>query len=360
MRRFFAPGRVNLIGEHTDYSGGLVLPAAIELGITLDCEPLAGRIRLRSEASAEAVDLTLDGSESGDGWGRYVAAVAAELADLGREPAGLDGTLASDLPAGAGLSSSAALEVVVALALCAVADFSLPPLELARLAQRAELRAIGKPCGIMDQAASLLGVADHAILLDTDTLAHETVPLPAGIALVILDSGISHAEDEQRYAERRTELEQATRGRAVGSLSPAAAEELIAAEGVADVPARRLRHIAGENERVREVVAALRQAPPDLAAIGRLFRAGHDSLRDLFEVSLPELDLLVDLAYEQGAVAARMTGGGFGGSVLALVRVDEAARLAAGVLVDYRARTGLTGGRAYVTRAADGARELPV
>lgn len=354
-RSFLAPGRVNLIGEHTDYSGGLVLPAAIELGIRLDAEP-AERIALRSD-SGQPIDLAADGSEPGDGWGRYVAAVAAELDALGRPPVGLSGTVTSDLPQGAGLSSSAALEVVAGLALCAVAELPLDPLDLARAAQRAELRAVGVPCGIMDQAVSLLGVAGHAVLVDTATLDHEPVPLPGGHVLLVVDSGVSHALEGGEYALRRTELERATGGADVGHLTVEEAERLVAERGVDDVAARRLRHVVTENARVRQVVAALRADPPDLAALGRLFREGHDSLRDDFEISTPELDLLVDLAYAHGAVAARMTGGGFGGSIVALVATERADEVAAAVRSAYRERTGIDA-RAFTTRAAQGAREL--
>jgi galactokinase len=352
---FLAPGRVNLIGEHTDYSGGLVLPAAIGLGIRLECEP-AERIRLSSDAGPP-VDLAADGSEPGEGWGRYVAAVAAELAELGRAPVGIAGSLSTDLPAGAGLSSSAALEVAAGLALCAVAGLEPEPLELARAAQRAERRAVGVPCGIMDQAASLLGVAGHALLLDTASLAHEPVPLPEGLSLLILDSGVTHALESSGYADRRAELERATGGADVGGLSPAEAEALARDRGADEVAAKRLRHVAAENQRVRQVVDALRASPPDLAALGALFRAGHDSLRDLFEVSTPELDLLVDLAYEHGAVAARMIGGGFGGSVVALVADERAAAVADEVLRAYEARTGIAS-RSFATHAADGARRV--
>ncbi len=342
-RTFFAPGRVNLIGEHTDYSGGLVLPAALALGISLEWEP-AERTALVSDLAAE-------------GWTRYVDAVEAELAALGRPPAGLRGSLTSDLPPGAGLSSSAALEVVVALALCAAADFEIEPLELARACQRAEHRAVGVPSGIMDQAASLLGEPGHAVLIDTATLRHEAVPLPPGLLLLIIDSGVAHAHEAGEYGQRRAELERATDGVDVGGLTVSDAEPLIAERRVDDVAARRLRHVVAENERVRQVVAALRSVPPDLAALGTLFRAGHDSLRDLFEVSTPELDLLVDLAYENGAVAARMTGGGFGGSIVALVDESHADAVATAVTDAYQSRTGIVA-RSFVTRAAAGAREL--
>jgi galactokinase len=343
-RTFFAPGRVNLIGEHTDYSGGLVLPAALELGIALEW------------TQAERSSLVSD-QGSQDDLERYVGAVAAELAALGREPVWISGALTSDLPAGAGLSSSAALEVVIALSLCAAAEFELPPLELARACQRAEQRAVGVPSGIMDQAASLLGEPGHAVLINTATLAHESVPLPAGIVLLIVDSGVAHAHEGGGYALRRAELERATGGEDVGGLSLDDAEQLIVAREVDDVAARRLRHVVSENARVRRVLAALRAEPPDRAALGALFREGHVSLRYQFEVSTPELDALVDLAYEHGAVAARMTGGGFGGSIVALVDEARAAEIGEHVVDGYRRRTGIVP-RAFVSRAAAGARAL--
>jgi galactokinase len=321
-RRFRAPGRANLIGEHTDYAGGLVLPAAIGLAIELE--------GVASEQTALSSDVA--------GVERYAAAVEAELAELGRPPVGFTGRVTSTLPVGAGLSSSAALEVAVALALCSVAEFELAPLPLAQAAQRAEHRASGVPCGILDQAACVLGRAGHAILLDTATLEHRAVPLPAHVVIAILDSGVRRRLADSSYGARRRELEEAL----AGVRSP--------------LHERRLRHLTTENERVQAVVAALEAAPVDLDRLGALFRAGHESLRDDFEVSTPELDLLVDLAYEHGARAARMTGGGFGGSIVVLADAVRADELVARVAADYTARTGITAAT-YVTAAADGARE---
>src|SRR5215213_1431898 len=180
-RTFWAPGRVNLIGEYTDLVGGLVLPAAVDLGVRVDAAP-AGRISMRSDRSDDTVVLDSDGSGSVHGWGRYVAAVAKELAVLDRPPVGIDAHVTSTLPVAAGLSSSAALEVAVAVALCRVADFELEPMQLALAAQRAEHRAVGVPCGIMDQAAAVLGRAGCAVLIDTGSLEHELVELP-GVVL---------------------------------------------------------------------------------------------------------------------------------------------------------------------------------
>jgi galactokinase len=322
VRAFWAPGRVNLIGEHTDYSGGLVLPAAIDRGITIEANA-APRIRLRSDVYDGVVDVD-PGGGGGDGWGRFAGAVAAELAALGRPAVGLDGRVTSNLAIGAGLSSSAALEVGIAVALCAVAEFELEPVALAQAAQRAELRAVGVPCGIMDQAASVLGEEGHAILLETGTLEHHAVPLPPRLALVVVDSGVRHTLAESGYAERRREVE----------------------SGVE----RRLRHIVNEHARVRDAVAALEAG--EVERLGPIFRAGHDSLRDDFEVSTPELDRLVDRAYELGAVAARMTGGGFGGSIVALVECDRAESFAADLAEAVPTAHG------FVARAARGAHEL--
>jgi galactokinase len=334
-RSFWAPGRVNLIGEYTDLAGGLVLPAAIDLGVHIDAAP-ADRIRLQSDRYEEWAELAADGvAFEGVGWGRYVAAVAVELALLGRPPVGLEGSISSTLPVGAGLSSSAALEVALAVALCAVADFPVEPLDLAQACRRAERRAVGVHSGIMDQAAALLGRAGYAVLLDTGSLEHELVALPPELALVIVDSGVSRSLESSAYATRQRELEHALH--ANGELD--------------ETLARRLRHIETENTRVLEVVAALRAGRLD--ELGELFRAGHESLRRDLEVTIPELDRLVDLAYAHGAVAARMTGGGFGGSIVALVEADGAAALGESVVRDYAGR-----GRAYVCKASDGAAEV--
>jgi galactokinase len=292
----FAPGRVNLIGEHTDYSGGLVLPIAIELGVTVRAEP--------------ADELVLESDRASEGWLRYVDAVAAELAELGRPDVGLRGTVTSDLPAGAGLSSSAALEVAVALALCAAADWDVERLALADACRRAEHRAVGAPVGILDQAASLLGCEGHALLLDCGTLEHRLIPVPEEAVLFVVDSGVKHSHETSGYAQRRAELE-------------AGMEE-------------RVRHVRTENERVRRFVAALEAH--DLAAAGQLLFESHASLRDDYEVSVPEVDALVERARAAGALGARIVGGGFGGSVLVLTDEAGADRVAAAYDAPLRVR----------------------
>jgi len=314
---FWAPGRVNLIGEHTDYSGGLVLPVAIHLGIGLAVEP-AERIMLVS--SAEPVELAADGTGEPQGWGRYVAAVAQELAVLGRPAVGIEGVVEADLRQGAGLGSSGALQVVVALALCVAADFELEPFDVALACQRAELRAVGVPSGILDQAASLLGREGSALLLDCGTLEHRWVELPQNLAIIVVDSGERHTHESSGYADRRTELEHGD--------------------------PRRVRHVTTENERVRAAVNALESN--DLEALGALFAASHASLRDDYEVSTPTLDRVVEVTLEAGALGARLTGGGFGGSVVVLAEVDRAEA----VLRNTLKRAGTQG---WVVRSADGA-----
>jgi galactokinase len=324
-RAFRAPGRVNLIGEHTDYTGGLVLPAAVELGITVTGEAGGDTVELASDRFSERAVLPADGAR-GDarGWGRYVAAVTAELAAAGRPAVGFHGRVESDLPPGAGLASSAALEAAVALALATTAGFTLGPLDLAQLCRRAEERAVGVPCGLMDQAASLLALREHALLLDCGSLEYRDVAFPTELELLIVDSGVTRSLEDSRYAERRAEVE-------------------------AGNP-RRLRHVRSENARVREVVAALEAGDRD--TVRAAFAAGHASLRDDFEVSMPELDALVDSALAAGAVAARLTGAGFGGSIVALVERGEGNRIGAEVTAQH------PGSSASVSRPAGGAADV--
>jgi galactokinase len=347
----WAPGRVNLIGEHTDYSGGLVLPIAVQLGLTVAVERHDRQIIVRSGVFGPAAPIEPDGSGSpSEGWGRFAQAVARELHDLGRPPVGMHATISSTLPSGAGLSSSAALEVGIAVALCAVAEFEIEPFELAAACCRAEERAVGVPCGILDQAACILGVTSAAILLDCASLEHRLIPVPPDVVFLSIDSGIRRRLEHTGYADRRRELETALAQ--LGATSPR--DRSIDEAQLADpLLRRRLRHVITENARVRQFAEAFETG--DLLAAGALLSESHVSLRDDYHVSLPELDELAAAAERGGAFGARLMGGGFGGSVLALVDASRADEVA-----DAVSRTKRAGSAPITVWAADGARSSTV
>jgi galactokinase len=304
----FAPGRVNLIGDHTDTTGGLVLPMAIDLGTTIELERGGDEVVLTSSALPGEARVPLDVADPAaaePAWARYVAGVVAEL----RPAVGLRGHVRTTLPVGAGLSSSAALEVAVAVGLAP----DQPAVERALACQRAEQRASGVPCGVMDQLASAAGVDGHALLVDCTTLAVTPVPLPAGIEVVVVHSGQARELAGSAYAARRAACEAAEA--IVGPLRHAAEDDLL---GVHDpVIRRRARHVVRENARVRAAAAALRDG--DVETVGRLLVESHHSLRDDFEVSTPALDAVVDrLVATPGVLGARLTGAGFGGCAVAL------------------------------------------
>jgi galactokinase len=296
--RAFAPGRVNLIGEHTDYNQGLCLPFAIELGVAVTAE-------LRDGGAIAA-----SGLPAGD---PYLGGVVAELRAAGVELPGCTLEVASDLPQGAGLSSSAALCVALALALCEIAGATAPqPLELARLCSRVESEYTGAQTGLLDQLASLLGEEGRALRLDMRTFDCEPVELELeGHVLALLDSGAPHEHARSGYNERRQECRRAAELLGVESLRDATG-----AERLPDPLGRRVRHVITENERVDAAVAALRARDPE--ALGWLLDASHRSLRDDYEVSVPEVERAVAACHDAGALGARIMGGGFGGSVLAL------------------------------------------
>jgi galactokinase len=303
----FAPGRVNLIGEHTDYAGGLVLPIAIDLGTTLIGQRGHDRVVLVSGPEHEPAEVTLDGSGTYKGWARFVAAVVAELA-----PAhGVIGEVATTLPVGAGLSSSAALEVAVALAI--VGEGEHDRLALAKTLQRAEMRATGVPSGVMDQLASLCGVEGNALLIDCTTLAITNVAVPDDIDVVVLDSGERRTLETSAYAERRQQVEAAAA--IIGPLSDATLDDVTRIDD--PVVRKRARHVVSENARVRAFVAELARGGVEEA--GAVLYEGHRSLRDDMEVTSAATDALVErLARTDGVYGARLTGAGWGGCVVAL------------------------------------------
>jgi galactokinase len=303
-----APGRVNLIGDHTDYTGGLVLPMAIDLGTAVTGERGGDRIVLTSADEPGAVDIerTNDKPHAVEpAWGRYVAGVVAQL----RPVEGFRGAVSTTVPVGAGLSSSAALEVAVALAL----GFEGTALELAQLCQRAEQVATGVPCGIMDQLASAAGVAGYALHIDCATYEVDPVPVPDGIDVVVVHSGEARRLADSAYAERRMQCEEAMRQ--IGPLRDATAADVVAIDD--PTVRRRARHVVTENERVAAFADALRDGRLDL--LGELLLASHASLRDDFEVSTARLDAVVEeLTATPGVLGARLTGAGFGGCVVAV------------------------------------------
>ncbi|HME65868.1 MAG TPA: galactokinase [Streptosporangiaceae bacterium] len=343
---WLAPGRANLMGEHTDYNEGFVLPFALGQGIVAAAARRADRRLVLCSAQEPdcLLEVALDGLARGGvtGWAAYPAGVAWALAAAGYQVPGACLAIDSDVPAGAGLSSSAALECVTALALTELAGLSVDRGELAAIARRAENEFVGVPSGIMDQTASLLGRRGHALLLDCRSLETAQVPFdPAasGSCLLLINTRARHELRTGEYGQRRAECERAARLLGVPSLRYLT--------GVGDVDRltdpvlrRRARHVVTDDQRVLEVVALLRSSDGDVyPEIGRLLTEAHVSLRDDFEVSWPEADVAVDAAVDAGALGARMIGGGFGGSVLALARSEEAGPVRAAVAEAFAGRS---------------------
>ena len=306
--RAWAPGRVNLIGEHTDYTGGLVLPVAVQWGTTITGRAIPDLVRLRSDRRDDAVELRLpvdDPATVEPAWGRFVAGAASETA----APRGIDGTVTTDLTIGGGLSSSSSLTVAAALALGAPGT----PLEIALACRRAEQRATGVPCGIMDQLVITSAVAGHASLIDCSTNHSTAIAIPDDVDIVVVDSGQHRSVASSEYATRASQC--AAAEEVIGPLRHATPAQVDSIED--PVVRRRARHVVDENRRVLEFVEALGDDNPAVA--GEILIDGHRSLRDDFEVSTPELDRIVAaLIARPGVHGARLTGAGFGGCVVAL------------------------------------------
>ena len=326
--RWAAPGRVNLIGEHLDYNGGPVLPIAIDRRTVVTVSVRSDTVvTVASESFGEPVRFGV-ATEPGDvsGWAAHVAGLLWALRSDGQPVPSLDLTVTSDLPIGAGLSSSHALECAVAVAVRDLASLDVDDFALALAARRAENDYVGVPTGIMDQLASLCGVAGHALLIDTS--AFTVRPIPAewaadGLTLLVIDTRAQHAHAEGGYGERRRECAEAASAVGVSALADAALGDV---DRLDDTMRRRARHVVTETARVEQAVAAL--AGRDWPRFGRLLSQSHVSLRDDFEVSCPELDVAVDATMGAGALGARMTGGGFGGSAIALVESSRAEAVA--------------------------------
>jgi galactokinase len=356
-----APGRVNLIGEHTDYNGGFVLPVAIDMDVRVALRPRPDRrVRITRVDTGAGVELDLDAIPPASGqWHDYVAGTAWALQAAGEPIDGFDGIIVTTLPIGSGLSSSAALEIVSGWALSGPTGPRVPPLELARIAQRAENQHVGVQCGLMDQFASACGVAGHALLFDCRSLEWRAVPMPEDLALVVIHSGVSHAHGDNEYNARR-----------------AACERVVAVIARDDPGVRLLRdvdmarlaeyrpkldpldfdrayHVITENDRVLDAVLALES--DDRAALGELMAASQASMRERYDITCPEIDELVALTVAApGVIGSRMTGGGFGGCTVSLVEPEAVDTLRAHVEREYPARTGRTP-RLWTLRAVEGA-----
>lgn len=363
-----APGRVNLLGEHVDYNGGPVLPAAIDRAVRVAAAPAPDDVvrlvalDLKQATAFRLSDLEaktgLDGCPL-PGWAWYPAGVAWSLRAAGLPVTGLDAVYTSDVPIGAGLSSSAAVEVAFATAWQTLAGADLDRMRLARLCQQAENHYVGVNSGLMDQFASVHGVEGHVLYFDTRSLAWAPEPLPAGVAIVVADSGVRHSLATSGYNNRRAACESAVEELrrflpAIQSLRDISPQEFAAYGAFLPEEVRkRAEHVVKEIARVESAVNALHRQ--DIRAFGALMYAGHASLRDLYEVSVPEIDTLVALARElPGVIGARLTGGGFGGCTVNLVTEPEAPAVIRGLQAGYLAATGRQAA-VYLCRASAGA-----
>jgi galactokinase len=336
------PGRLNLIGEHTDYNRGYVMPVALDRAVVIAATPRQdGRVRAWSASLDSAGEYALgrEQEQPSAGWVKYLQGVSWVLADLGKTLRGLDAVIFSDVPRGAGLSSSAALEVAWALALLTAAREPLPPRDLALACQRAENEYVGMRCGILDQFACVFGRDQSALLIDCDSLEMEVVPLGGHpVSLVVCDTNKPRSLVDSEYNRRRASCEEAARVLGVPSLRQANQQMVMAArEALGEENFKRAWHVVTENERVLETAAALKRG--DLEAVGRMVSASHRSLRDYYEVSCSELEAMWTATQRAGCYGSRLVGGGFGGAVLALVAEEEVRQFIAKVSRAYQEAT---------------------
>jgi len=357
-----APGRVNLIGEHTDYNDGFVLPAAIDRYIAFAGRQRSDRkVRAHSIDFQDSVEFSLDDiqKDAAHPWSNYLRGVSKFLQSDGHQLAGADVVFGGDVPREAGLSSSAAVEVAATVFWQRLMGLELDPVYVIKLSRKAENEFVGVPCGIMDQFISALGRQDHALFLDCRDLTYRHVPLRGDVKVVVCNSGVKRALAQSEYEVRLKQCRQAvaqiaTTGLAVKSLRDVEPADLESARSALDeLLLRRARHVVTENQRVLEAVEVLEAG--DLERFGELMNASHESLREDYEVSSKELDVLVELAWKQpGTLGARMTGAGFGGCTVNLVRAGAAAAFAEAVRRGYQDALGLRA-EIYVCRASDGA-----
>jgi galactokinase len=352
-----APGRVNLIGEHTDYNDGFVLPMAIDHAVWIALRPRDDSVvRIHSLDLKLAADLELDSLSKGEGWVEYLKGVAHVLQVAGYKLKGWEGVMAGDVPIGAGLSSSAAVELATARAFGCASGFEWDAVKMAKIGQRAENHWVGVNCGIMDQMASAASKAGHALFLDCRSLEIQHIPMPADVAVVVMDTSTRRGLVDSAYNERRSQCEEAARYFGVKALRDVSVdkfEERSEKKEVNDAVWRRARHIITENQRVLDAIKAMQAG--DIKTVGKLFNESHMSLRDDFEVTNEALNQIVESALEQeGCYGARMTGAGFGGCAVALVKKEKAQSFAEAVSTAYRQRSGLEAS-VYVCQASEGA-----
>ncbi len=336
-----APGRVNLIGEHTDYNGGFVLPTAIPQRTRVELAPRTdGIVRAASTAKGDAVcSFTLGSEQPGHGWLDYVQGVTQLLRSDGHTLRGFDAWIDSSVPLGSGLSSSASLSVSLMRALRLAFQLPLDDVQIARLGQRSENEFVGAQVGIMDPMAASLADEGTALFLDARSLRFERVPLPRGADLVVLNSGVAHDHAAGDYNTRRAECERACELLGVRQLREVGPTDLSRIETLPEPFRRRARHVVTENERVPRAVEAMREG--NLTRLGELFYESHTSMRDDYAVSVPEIDLIVELARRSGEIyGARLTGGGFGGSVVMLAHAGRGRTVAEHVAQQYAAQSG--------------------
>jgi galactokinase len=343
MHEADAPGRVNLLGEHTDYHGGLVLPTVLPQRTTVRLTTRPDDVvSVRSGTAGDGGTYRLRHEERGRGWLDYVQGVTSALASRGIRTPGFDAAIESSVPIGAGVSSSAALTVALLRALREARAVALDDIAIARVAQAAETEFVGAPIGIMDQMACSVGRPGDALFLDTHTLAFEQIPLPATVAVVVIHSGHTHAHAAGEYTTRRRESFEAAALLGVDQLRELGVTALPRLAALPPVLARRARHIITENRRVLDGVAALRSG--DTALLGALFNASHASMRDDYEISIADIDILVSCGQADPDIyGARMTGGGFGGAVVMLARAGTGTTAARRIMTAYERRTGRSG-----------------
>lgn len=352
-----APGRINLIGEHTDYNGGFVFPAAIDRLAYVAARVVEGPTEVYSAeiGDGESFDATSAQPGSVNSWAKYPAGMAWAFRDAGKKVPNIQAVISSGVPSSGGVSSSAALEMAFGVAWNALGEFGFSNPEIAKLGQICENKFVGVNCGIMDQMASAMGKDARAMFLDTRSLEIQYAPLPAGLSAVLLDTKKPRALTDSAYNERRSQCEEAAAALGVKELRDATMEQLEAKKAaLSEVVYRRAKHVITEDDRCVAFAAALDRG--DLAKVGELMKASHVSLRDDYEVSCAELDLMAEAAWAApGVVGARMTGAGFGGSCVALVYTDQVAAFIESSLGAYNAKSQYKG-EAMVCQVVEGAR----